>query len=171
MIRYRVIRSSRKSLSLEIGDELEVLVRAPHRACEAYIEAFVQKNSAWLERKLVARRAFLAQHPEPSEAQMQDLMNRARELIPGRVAYFSQIMGVVPREIRYTRNRTRVGSCTGCNKISFSCRLMGYPPEVLDYVVVHELAHITHKNHGPHFWAVVASVLPNYRVLRKMLRE
>jgi len=137
----------------------------------AYIEAFVAKHRDWIQDKLEQRRVYLERYPAPTQAQLAMWMEEAKATIPDRVAHFAQIMGVVPSGLRYTKNRTRIGSCTSCNRLSFSCRLMRYPLEVLDYVVVHELAHITHKNHGPDFWATVAAVLPDYRARRKMLRE
>ncbi|MCL2563533.1 MAG: M48 family metallopeptidase [Oscillospiraceae bacterium] len=169
-VEYRVIRSDRKTLGLEIGKGTEVLVRAPRRISEEQIEIFVRRHRAWIEKKLAQRRAFLAAHPEPSEAELAGWMERAKAIIPARAAYYAEIMGVTHTGIRYTRNRTRVGSCCRQNRLSFSCRLMGYPQEVLDYVVVHELAHITHKNHGADFWRAVETVLPDYQVRRAMLR-
>jgi len=79
-------------------------------------------------------------------------------------------MGLMHTGIRLNKNKTRIGSCCKNNRLSFSCRLMAYPPEVLDYVVVHELAHIPHKNHGPAFWRTVEGILPDYRQRRRMLR-
>ena len=167
---YRVIRSKRKSMSLGLGDGLEVVVRAPNWMQAEYIERFVEQHRGWIEDKLAKRRTFLERYPVPDDAQIAAWMVKAKAIIPGRVEHFARIMGVVPNGIRYTKNRTRVGSCTSCNRLSFSCRLMRYPAEVLDYVVVHELAHIMYKNHGSGFWGVVAAVLPEYRVWRGVLR-
>jgi len=170
-IPYRVIRSQRKTMSLGLGDGLEIVVRVPHRMPSENIEAFIAKHRDWITDKLEKRRAYLERYPTPTEEQLAIWMEQAKSIIPDRVAYFTQIMGVTPSGLRYTKNGTRIGSCTGCNRLSFSCRLMRYPLEVLDYVVVHELAHITHKNHGPDFWAAVAAVLPDYRALRRILRD
>lgn len=169
-INYRVIRSGRKSMCLEIGSGPEVVVRAPYRMQEVHIDRFVAQHRGWIEQKLEQRRAFLERHPEPTEEQLEVWMTEIRARTPGRVAYYERIMGVKQTGIRYTKNRARLGSCCKNNRISFSCRLMGYPPEVLDYVIVHELAHILHKNHGPDFWRVVGAVLPDYKQRRAMLR-
>ena len=167
---YRIIRSDRKTLGLEIGAGPEVLVRAPRRASQAQIEAFVERYREWVLQKLEKRRAFLEKHPEPTGEQLKIWMARAQAVIPDRVAHYARMMGVVPTGIRFTKNKARIGSCCQKNRISFSCRLMGYPTEVLDYVIVHELAHILHKNHGPAFWQMVGAVLPDYRQRRAMLR-
>ena len=65
----------------------------------------------------------------------------------------------------------RYGSCSSKNSICYSWRLMEKPGAAIDYVVVHELAHLKHKNHGPGFYACVAGVLPDYRERRKLLKE
>lgn len=78
-------------------------------------------------------------------------------------------MGVLPASVRVTAARTRFGSCSAKNGLCFSLYLMQYPPEAVDYVVVHELSHILHKNHGPAFWACVAAVLPDYAARRALL--
>lgn len=80
-------------------------------------------------------------------------------------------MNLYPTGLKITSARTRFGSCSGKNSICFSWRLMDYPEPAIDNVVVHELAHIAHKNHGPQFWALVERYLPDYRARRAMLRE
>jgi len=80
-------------------------------------------------------------------------------------------MNLYPTGLKITSARTRFGSCSSKNSICFSWRLMYYPEPAIDYVVVHELAHIAHKNHGPQFWALVERYLPDYRARRAMLRE
>ena len=79
-------------------------------------------------------------------------------------------MGLTPAGISITGAEKRFGSCSGKNRLCFSWRLMLYPPEAVDYVVVHELAHIRHKNHGRDFYALVASILPDYRQREALLR-
>ena len=80
------------------------------------------------------------------------------------------IMGVVPTSVKITAARTRFGSCSGKNGICFSLYLMQYPEEAIDYVVVHELAHIRHHDHSSAFYAEVAKVMPDYRVRMKLLK-
>ena len=72
--------------------------------------------------------------------------------------------------ITITAARTRFGSCSPKNRLCFSWRLMAYPEEAIDYVVVHELAHLVHRNHGPEFYALVASILPDHKQRRALLK-
>ena len=108
-----------------------------------------------------------------SEEKWRDLQMciRDRTELPPKVAHYAQMMGVQPTGMTITSARTRFGSCSGKNRICFSWRLMDYPEAAVDYVVVHELAHIVHKNHGPQFWALVGQYMPDYRARRALLRE
>ena len=86
------------------------------------------------------------------------------------VARYSAEMQLYPTGITITGARKRFGSCSGKNRICFSWRLMQYPEEAIDYVVVHELAHIRHKDHSRAFYDCVAQVMPDWRERRALLR-
>lgn len=96
---------------------------------------------------------------------------QARAYLPGRVEYFRASWGMEPRGIRITNATSRWGSCSPRNVLSFTWRLMMAPPPVIDYVIVHELAHIHEKNHAPPFWAIVSRMMPHYKTHRVWLRE
>lgn len=91
--------------------------------------------------------------------------------LPRRVEYYSEKMGLYPTSVKITSAATRFGSCSGKNSICFSYRLMLYPPEAVDYVVVHELAHIKEKNHSARFYALVERYMPDYREREKLLKK
>ena len=80
-------------------------------------------------------------------------------------------MELVPAGIKITSARTRFGSCSGKNSICFSWRLMLYPPEAIDYVIVHELAHIRHHDHSPAFYALIEQYLPDWKARMKLLKS
>lgn len=167
---YEIIRSKRKTLSLEVTRGARVVVRAPANCPRETIERFVSAHGAWLEKAVERVRAGELAHPEPDGQERERLIARAKQVIPKRVAYFSLIMGLTPTGVRITGARTRFGSCSAKNSLCFSWRLMQWPDECVDYVVVHELAHIAHKNHGPEFYALIESVLPDYRQRVKKLK-
>lgn len=171
MVPVQIIRSRRKTVSLEIRPDLSVVVRAPARMPEAEVRAFLERHQVWLERHLAQMRVRRERHPEPTAQEAEALIRRAESVLPGKVAAYAAEMGVSPTGITITGARTRFGSCSPKNRLCFSWRLMTYPEEAIDYVVVHELAHIRHKNHGPAFHAFVASVLPDHLERRKLLRE
>ena len=168
---YTVIRSRRRTLALEITRDARVLVRAPLRASAREIEQFVLAHRRWLEEHLARRQAWLEDHPPLTEAEIAALRAGAKAYLPGRVELWAGRMGVRPTGVKITSARTRFGSCSGKNSLCFSLYLMQYPPEAIDCVVVHELAHIRHKNHGPAFYAEVAKYMPDYRQRQALLRN
>jgi predicted metal-dependent hydrolase len=87
------------------------------------------------------------------------------------VQYFAPLVGVDYRRITIRSQKTRWGSCSSSGNLNFNCLLLLAPPEVLDYVVVHELCHRKEMNHAPRFWAEVGRVLPDYKKRNKWLKE
>ena len=172
MVDYELIRSSRRTLGLEITADLRVVVRAPRWCSQREIDRFVAAHEGWIARHLETQRerserAAARQVKPEEEARLRAL---AAEVIPQRVAHYSRVMGLVPTGVRITGAQKRFGSCSGKNSLCFSWRLMQYPPEAIDYVVVHELAHIRHHNHSAAFHALVAQTLPDHRERRALLR-
>lgn len=169
--RLRVIRSDRRTLALEVTAQGVALLRAPRRCPASRLRQFAEEHGDWLQRTLARQQLRAQRHPEPHEAEREALIAQAEAVLPGRVTYYAARMGLTPTGLRITGAKKRFGSCSGSNRICFSWRLMQYPPEAVDYVVVHELAHIAEKNHGPAFYARIAAVLPDYRARQALLRE
>jgi len=167
---YKVKRSARRTISLEITNELEVLVRAPWGVPKHELDSFVEKHGAWIDNHLEKRRVKLESMHEPTPEEVEELKRRAKEHIPNRVAHYGAVMGLTPSSVKITSAKRSFGSCNYKNGLCFSYRLMLYPEEAIDYVVVHELAHIVHKNHGKSFYALIASVLPDYKERVKLLK-
>ena len=91
---------------------------------------------------------------------------------PGeRVRFYAGRIGVYPKNITLREQKTKWGSCSSLGNLNFNWKLIMAPPEALDYVVVHELAHLKEMNHSPAFYKVVASVLPDYKERRKLLKK
>lgn len=95
---------------------------------------------------------------------------KAKELLPIMVEKNAHIMKLYPSALKFRKNKTRFGSCSSKNSISLNVLLMKYPLEVIEYVIIHELAHIKHKNHSKHFWSLVHQYCPNYKELDAMLK-
>jgi len=98
------------------------------------------------------------------------LQAEARRLFVLRLDHFAPRMGVRWARFALTSARARWGSASSTGSIRLHWRLMHFRPEVVDYVVVHELAHLRHMDHSPRFWAVVASEVPDHMTLRRELR-
>ena len=171
----RIIRSSRRTLSLQVKNDGQVIVRAPRHVTLQEIAAFVRKNSAWLHKHLekVRKEKELNAASPVQPLTMEDIQKLADEalrVIPGRVAHFAPLVGVTYGRITVRNQRTRWGSCSSKGNLNFNCLLMLAPPGILDYVVVHELCHRKEMNHSPKFWAEVAKVMPDYKERQKWLR-
>ena len=168
---YTVIRSRRRTIALEITRDARVVVRAPLRAGKRDIDRFVAGHSDWIARHLEKRQQYLAAHPTPTEDEIAALRQQAKAVLPGKAAQWAAVMGVQPTGVKITSARTRFGSCSAKNSLCFSLYLMQYPEEAIDYVVVHELAHIRHRNHGPDFYAEVARYMPDYKRRMALLKK
>lgn len=168
---YTLIRSRRKTLALEITKDCRLLVRAPLGCSEETVRAFLARNQGWIARHMetVRRRAAEA-GPPPTAEDMAALKILAQAVLPGKVARYAAAMGLSPTGVKITSAQKRYGSCSGKNSLCFSCFLMRSPDEAVDAVVVHELAHIRHKNHGKQFYDLVERYLPDYRARKKLLK-
>lgn len=167
---YTVIRSRRRTMALEITRDARIVVRAPMWVSQPEIDRFVAGHQAWIATHLERRQQYQAAHPLPSPEEIAALRARAKEILPLKVDHWAAIMGVQPSGMKITSARTRFGSCSGKNSLCFSLYLMQYPEEAIDYVVVHELAHIRQHNHGPAFYAEVEKVMPDYKRRMALLK-
>ena len=95
----------------------------------------------------------------------------AKEKIVGRINYYSHRLGLLPKGIKITGAKSRWGSCSRDNRLSFSWRIIMASLTVIDYILIHELVHIKEKNHSERFWATLESILPDYRKRRLWLKE
>ncbi|MCL2195371.1 MAG: M48 family metallopeptidase [Oscillospiraceae bacterium] len=165
-----LVRSKRKTIGIYIKPDGQVEVRAPLRSPMRDIERVVQEKAAWIAEKqqlMLQRQANAVQITPELEKQCR---KQAKAILPGRVKHFADIMGVAPTTMRVTGAMTRWGSCSSRGSVNFSWRLMLCDDDVIDYVVVHELAHLREMNHSPRFWAIVEQVLPDYKRRKLKLR-
>ncbi|MCM1114723.1 MAG: M48 family metallopeptidase [Clostridium sp.] len=166
----KIIRSKRKTLSLSIDDNLSAVVRAPYFVSNDTIMKFVQNNEKWLEQAYIRKKSQLEKY-NLSDDEVQKLVSSAKEIIPSRVEHYSSLMKLTPTSVKITKAKKRFGSCNGSNGLCFSCYLMLYPMEAVDYVVVHELAHIVYHNHSKAFYRLIAQYMPDYKGREKLLKS
>lgn len=169
-ISYQIIRSSRKTVSLEIRPDGSLLVRAPRRLSDRAIREFVTSKEGWLREKLqkFENRPAL---PRLTEAELENLKKQAKADIGARVSRLAPLVGVSYGRVTIRAQKGRWGSCSREGNLNFNCLLMLTPPEVRDYVVIHELCHRREMNHSPAFWAEVAKFCPEYRSHRAWLKD
>ena len=125
---YQVVRSDRKTMTLEVRRDGNIVVRAPLRTGLPRIRRFVNQKQEW-------------------------------------------VLGCLERTKEYREQKTRWGSCSSEKNLNFNWKLILAPPEVLDYVVVHELCHLKEMNHSKAFWEEVGKVMPEYETHKLWLKE
>ena len=169
---YTLLRSKRKTLALQITREGKIVVRSPLKLPEEEIRWFVAEKSPWIQKHLeqISTRQSQALPPLSPEERVR-LGKAALQEIPQRVEYFAPLVGADYGRITIRAQHTRWGSCSSKGNLNFNLLLMLCPPEVLDYVVVHELCHRLEMNHSARFWKEVERVLPDYCSRRDWLRE
>jgi hypothetical protein len=211
---YTLIRSKRRTLAIEIGSDGAILVRAPKRAAQKHIDAFIVSQQDWISRK----RTDMVQRPQPEIKAYRDgetflylgescrlcvvdqpkpavaiegtrltiaaselpraapavekwYRTQARRVFGESIEKYGEIMGCRPSVVRITSPRLRWGSCGARGGINLNWRLIMAPPEIIDYIVVHELAHLKYRGHGRLFWDFVGRFCPEHRQLRKWLKD
>ena len=169
----KITYSRRKSLSLRIAPDGSLDIRAPLGMPRREIDRFLNEKADWiaLHRAQVLRdRQEGARHAIDAE-QLETLKELAQEPIYESLGKFAPQMGVRYGRVTIRCQKSRWGSCSSAGNLNFNCLLALAPREVLDYVVVHELAHRLHMDHSAAFWQEVEKVLPDYRVRRDWLRK
>lgn len=170
-----LVRSSRKTLAVQIRADGTVIARAPLRMPKDRILCFLSEKASWIrmqqgrmqEREKMRQQARI----HLDAAQEKELRERAKSVLAQRTAYFARQIGVTYGRITVRDQKTRWGSCSQTENLNFNFRLILAPLEVLDYVVVHELCHRRQMNHSTQFWQEVAQVLPDYRKRKAWLTE
>lgn len=208
----KIIKSRRKTISLEVSEKGEVIVRAPFFVTESRVKKFVAEKSKWLQKakkraegKQVVDRTYThgeeflyLGHPykllvvaksdkkfefsgafilrKDSIGKAKELFEKwyrdsAREYFTERLDYFSQLSGSEYIGLRLNKAKTRWGSCSRKGYINLNFKLIMADVEIIDYVILHEMMHIEHKNHAKSFWNDVSKYMPDFKERRKWLKD
>ena len=167
---YEIKYSGRKTLSLSVKDG-RLIVRAPHGTKRDKIDRAVASHEQWINKHIEKQVAREKKYGGLSEADIDLMRKDAKALIPLKVSYYANIMGLEPSSVRITSAKRSFGSCSAKNSLCFSLYLMLYSDRAIDYVVIHELAHIKHKNHGKEFYSLIEKYMPDYKEAKNELRK
>lgn len=175
-MKVTIIKSRRKTIAIQVNSDLSVTVRAPYGVTEKYIEGFLNKNEAWISKQMneikAKKKSVESGNVENVTLdKIKALAEQALEIIPTRVEYFARIIGVTYGNITIRNQKTRWGSCSSKGNLNFNYQLYYLPDELLDYVVIHELAHRRYMDHSKEFWAEVEKYCPDYRERRQQLKK
>lgn len=185
-ITYTIIRKFRlKHTYIQIKPDATVQIKTNYTTSTKSIEAFVAKKDSWIRKKLslvqnkkVDDRKFflfgqLCDKVDYGLLTDDDMDKFYRQKAENTISLFvkswSEKMQLYPSYVGYRKNKTRWGSCSHKNRLSFNTNLAKMHPHFIEYVVVHELAHIKHKNHSKEFWTEVEKYLPDYKIRKKLI--
>ncbi len=160
----KILRSSRRTISIEITRTGDVLVRVPYHLPMTEIEKVIETKQEWIACSLREQqeKQQVALPPFTSE-EMRSFAERAAEIIPPIVELYARDLGESYGRITIRAQKTRWGSCSGKRNLNFNCLLVLMPREVLKAVVVHEVCHLKHMNHSADFYNEVTRLCPDYR--------
>ena len=170
-IPYELIRSDRKTYAISIEPGGIVKVRVPRKINEKFLLHFLEEKEDWITKKYLQAKTIEKELP-PTEAEkllIKRYKNAAREYIPRRVEHYASLLGVSYSTITIRDQKTRWGSCSSEGNLNFNCRLVFVPDRIVDYVVIHELAHRRFMNHSKAFWKEVEKYMPDYKEQKKLL--
>lgn len=168
---YRVVKThAAKHLRITVRHDGSVRVSAPPRVSDALIAAFVASKAAWIadaqEKSASTRRKTVG---TGTREEYLALQSKALALVRERLAYFNQFYGLTWHRISIRNQRSRWGSCSREGNLSFNYRIVLLPPELADYLVVHELCHLRYMSHGVRFWELVGRTVEGWEGKRRRL--
>lgn len=145
-------------LKIKVDQETNVSVMMPHYIRYDTAVEFLQEKIDWVKNE---RNKFAAMFPKNPDAEIieKELRKKAKKYLPGRVAELASIHRLNYNKVRIKNTRSRWGSCSSENNINLCIHLMRLPQELIDYVILHELAHTIEKNHSERFWSLLSSLL------------
>ena len=172
-IEVRLSRKRVKNLNLRISrDGSHVDVSAPSWVSEDEVRDFVRRKAAWIESHLAqAADTPMARASQATPEEVAQWREVVSACVPALIAAWEPIMGVRAGKVAYRNMTSRWGSCQpSTGRICINVRLALYPPECLEYVVVHELCHLLERGHGPRFHQLMDAFMPDWKQRRAKLR-
>lgn len=170
-----------KWLRVTVYPDGNVMVTKPKRASQAQVERFLKEKQEWIEttQASIVKRQERARKLGPAveipklrrgSLAHKEAIKKARALVHARLPELNQAYGFTYGRISIRDQKTRWGSCSHKGNLNFNYKIAFLPPELADYLLVHELCHLKEMNHSPRFWELVERGVPKYKILRRRLR-
>ncbi|MCQ2506329.1 MAG: M48 family metallopeptidase [Lachnospiraceae bacterium] len=167
---YKLIRSARKSVSIQIDRNAQVIVRAPLKMKKSDIDKLLVQKESWISTHLEMVKENIKTNEKFTKEELEVCRRQAKEDILPILEDYAYKMGLDYNSVTFRFQTTRWGSCSNQHNLNFNCLLALLPREIQEYVVVHELAHLREMNHSLKFWKNVEKVMPDYKSRRKYLK-
>ena len=166
-----IIRSNRKTIVIEVRPDGKVTVRAPYSMPYKEIENYIGRHADKIEQLMEKQRGRNREAlPKYTAEEIEEATAKAKEIIPPRVKYYAEMLGVSYNRISIKTPKTRWGSCSSKKNLNFSALLVFMPEEIMDSVIVHELCHLKEMNHSKRFYDEILSIMPDYHEREKWLK-
>ena len=170
-----VVRSARITIGLQVCENGDAVLRIPNQLSADALQKFLDSEHAWIWKKVEQMQTRMEQRQEtgavPVGELSRDELEKIKKKIESRVNAYKKVMGVTIGWITIRNQKTRWGSCSSKGNLNFNYQLYYLPDELLDYVVIHELAHRRYMDHSKEFWAEVEKYCPDYRERRQQLKK
>ena len=169
-----VRRSKRKSATIKITADMQIVVFVPLYVSDNEIEKMVISKSKWIDKHMLKVQSTIDERSKLEKItfeQVKELADQAVEYIPKRVKYYAEKENFVYNKITIKNLVSRWGSCSTKGNLNFNCLLMLTPDYVIDYIVVHELCHLREMNHSEKFWAEVEKIMSDYQRAELWLKQ
>lgn len=166
-----IIKSDRRSVSLEIRPDGKITLRVPKSMTYREIEKFIEEKSPWIEKSLAKCHCDNSEVVPFTDDEIKEMADKALKIIPPKVEYYAGLIGVTYGRITIRNPKTRWGSCSSKGNLNFSCLLVLMPEKVMDSVIIHELCHRKEMNHSDRFYSEILKIMPDYFDCDKWLKE
>ena len=170
-----VVRSARKTIGLQVCENGDAVLRIPNQLSADALQKFLDSEHAWIWKKVEQMQTRMEQRhgtgAVPVGKLSRDELEKIKKKIESRVNAYKKVMGVTIGWITIRNQKTRWGSCSLKGNLNFNYQLYYLPDELLDYVVIHELAHRRYMDHSKEFWDEVEKYCPDYRERRQQLKK
>jgi len=161
-----------KNLSLRVYPNGEVIINAPYFYPKFLITNFVEKKSDWLKKKInICQNSHMIAISKKSRVDYLKDKEKARYLVRKRLEYFNQYYNFKFDKIKIKDHKSMWGSCSIKANLNFNFRILYLPEKMRDYIIVHELCHLKELNHSKNFWQLVSLTIPDYKNIRRQLKE
>lgn len=181
---YLILKKNIKHTYLRVLSNSKIEIKANRYFTLIDAVDLMERKRVWLEKILLNLQSkqigedefyYLGNLLKKSEFKIKNIdvfyKKEIKKYIPEFVEKYSKLMELYPTSISYRKNKRTWGSCNFKNGLNFNILLMKFPIEIMEYIVIHELAHIKHKNHSKQFWSLVEKFSPNYKLIEKKFKS
>ncbi|HCC05874.1 TPA: metal-dependent hydrolase [Candidatus Nomurabacteria bacterium] len=165
-----------KQLRISIKSDLSIVVTYPSRVNIAIAEKFVNEKRAWIENslnkmKIRVEKRGISTLPKSSKKGLVENKEEALKLVNKKLLFWNNYYNLTWKNVSIKNTKTRWGSCSKKGNFNFNYRIIFLPEILADYLIVHELCHLKEMNHSSKFWELVEQTIPDYKKLRRELKN